>query len=128
MNIFYLHPDPTIAAQMMCDKHVLKMVLETAQLLSTAHRELDGDEKAAAEMRSCRAPGQARLMPAWEVTRARDASKQAYLQERRVRGAGRGGGGDDSGDEPRRRRRGRGRAAGEAAVDPKRAAGGRGPG
>ena len=44
MNLFYLHPDPTIAAQMMCDKHVLKMILETAQMLSTAHRELDGDD------------------------------------------------------------------------------------
>ena len=44
MNLFYLHTDPTIAAQMMCDKHVVKMILETAQMLSTAHRELDGDE------------------------------------------------------------------------------------
>lgn len=43
MNIFYLHPDPAAAAQMQCDKHVVKMLLETAQLLSTAHRELDGD-------------------------------------------------------------------------------------
>jgi hypothetical protein len=43
MNIFYLHPDPKIAAQMQCDKHVVKMILETAQILSTAHRELDGD-------------------------------------------------------------------------------------
>jgi len=33
MNIFVLHQDPTIAAQMACDKHVVKMVLETAQLL-----------------------------------------------------------------------------------------------
>ena len=41
MNIFYLHPDPVVAAQMQCDKHVVKMILETAQLLSTAHRELD---------------------------------------------------------------------------------------
>jgi hypothetical protein len=44
MNIFYLHPDPKTAAKMHCDKHCVKMVLETAQLLSTAHRELDGDE------------------------------------------------------------------------------------
>ena len=33
MNIFLLHKDPTLAAQMQCDKHVVKMVLETAQLL-----------------------------------------------------------------------------------------------
>lgn len=33
MNIFVLHQDPMIAAQEMCDKHVVKMILETAQLL-----------------------------------------------------------------------------------------------
>jgi hypothetical protein len=37
MNIFYLDRDPIAAAQQHCDKHVVKMVLETAQLLSTAH-------------------------------------------------------------------------------------------
>lgn len=41
MNIFYLHDDPYIAAQYQCDKHVVKMVLETAQLLSTAHHLTD---------------------------------------------------------------------------------------
>ena len=44
MNIFYIHPDPVIAAEMHCDKHVVKMILESAQLLSTAHRVLDGYE------------------------------------------------------------------------------------
>ncbi len=43
MNIFYLDKDPDVAAKMMCDKHVVKMILESAQLLSTAHRVLDGD-------------------------------------------------------------------------------------
>tara|TARA_R110000824_G_scaffold377319_1_gene568594 strand:- start:567 stop:1082 length:516 start_codon:yes stop_codon:yes gene_type:complete len=43
MNIFYLHRDPVAAAQMQCDKHVVKMILESAQMLSTAHRVLDGD-------------------------------------------------------------------------------------
>ena len=46
MNIFYLDRDPKIAAQMMCDKHVVKMILESAQMLSTAHRVLDGDYRA----------------------------------------------------------------------------------
>ena len=46
MNIFYLDRNPKIAAQMMCDKHVVKMILESAQMLSTAHRVLDGDEYA----------------------------------------------------------------------------------
>ena len=36
MNIFYLDRDPVRAAQMMCDKHVVKMILETTQLLWTA--------------------------------------------------------------------------------------------
>jgi len=42
MNIFYLHKDPSIAAQAMTNKHIVKMILESAQLLSTAHRVLDG--------------------------------------------------------------------------------------
>jgi hypothetical protein len=42
MNIFVLHPDPFVAAEMHCDKHVVKMIVEYAQLLSTAHRLLDG--------------------------------------------------------------------------------------
>ena len=46
MNIFFVDRDPEIAAQMMCDKHVVKMILESAQMLSTAHRVLDGDEHA----------------------------------------------------------------------------------
>lgn len=37
MNIFVLDRDPIQAAQWHCDAHVVKMVLETAQLLSTAH-------------------------------------------------------------------------------------------
>lgn len=40
MNIFYLSRCPKTAAKMHCDKHVVKMILETAQLLSTAHWEL----------------------------------------------------------------------------------------
>ena len=46
MNIFYLDEDPRICAEMHCDKHCVKMILETAQLLCTAHRVLDGDEYA----------------------------------------------------------------------------------
>ena len=42
MNIFYLNNDPKICAEMHLDKHVVKMILEYAQLLSTAHRVLDG--------------------------------------------------------------------------------------
>ena len=43
MNIFYLDPRPDTAAEMHCDKHCVKMILEYAQMLSTAHRVLDGE-------------------------------------------------------------------------------------
>jgi len=39
MNIFYISPNPVRAAQMQCDKHVVKMILESAQMLCTAHHE-----------------------------------------------------------------------------------------
>jgi hypothetical protein len=42
MNIFYLDKNPQRCAQMHVDKHCIKMILEYAQLLSTAHRVLDG--------------------------------------------------------------------------------------
>ena len=44
MNIFYLDNDPTVCAEMHVDKHCVKMILEYAQLLSTAHRFLDGTQ------------------------------------------------------------------------------------
>ena len=44
MNIFYLHHDTKICAEMHNDKHTIKMILEYAQLLSTAHRYLDGTQ------------------------------------------------------------------------------------
>ena len=37
MNIFFLHLWPKTAAEYHCDKHVVKMIIETAQLLYTAH-------------------------------------------------------------------------------------------
>ena len=43
MNIFYLDHDVRKCAEMHNDKHTVKMILEYAQLLSTAHRVLDGD-------------------------------------------------------------------------------------
>jgi len=44
MNIFYLDKRPDDAAEMHCDKHCVKMILEYAQMLSTAHRVLDEDD------------------------------------------------------------------------------------
>lgn len=43
MNIFILNEDARIAASQQCNKHVVKMIVESAQMLSTAHRMLDGD-------------------------------------------------------------------------------------
>ena len=37
MNIFYLHPNPNKAAAYHYDKHKVKMILEAAQMLCTAH-------------------------------------------------------------------------------------------
>lgn len=37
MNIFFLDWNPRTAAEYHCDKHVVKMILETAQLLYSAH-------------------------------------------------------------------------------------------
>lgn len=44
MNIFYLHNNPVICARQHCDKHVVKMILEYAQILSTTHRVCDGTQ------------------------------------------------------------------------------------
>ena len=38
MNIFYLDKDPEKAAKLQYNKHVVKMILESAQMLCTAHR------------------------------------------------------------------------------------------
>ena len=38
-----MDPDPAICAKMHVDRHVCKMVIEYAQLMSTAHRVLDGE-------------------------------------------------------------------------------------
>ena len=44
MNRFVLDLDPKVAAEYHCNKHVVKMIIEYAQLMSTAHRMLDGKE------------------------------------------------------------------------------------
>jgi len=44
VNIFFLSNKPNDCARQHCYKHVVKMILETAQLLSNAHHMLDGDQ------------------------------------------------------------------------------------
>ena len=43
MNIFYRSKCPRKAAESLCEQHVVKMPLEPAQILSTAHRYLEGN-------------------------------------------------------------------------------------
>jgi len=59
MNIFYLDKDPVQAARYHCDKHVNKMIVETAQILSKIHWLLGYDghnhvEHGAGPYRACR--------------------------------------------------------------------------
>ena len=37
MNIFVLHENPVIAAQMHCDRHVCKMIIEHNQMLAASY-------------------------------------------------------------------------------------------
>ena len=45
MNIFFLDKTPEKSAKFLCDKHIPKMLLETAQMLSTAYREMFGEDE-----------------------------------------------------------------------------------
>ena len=42
MNIFFLDRNPEVCAVYHNDKHVVKMIVELAQMLSTCHRLLNG--------------------------------------------------------------------------------------
>lgn len=44
MNIFYTNHNPQFCAREHCTVHTRKMIIEYAQMLSTAHRVCDGDE------------------------------------------------------------------------------------
>ena len=41
MNIFFLDKTPSLSAKYLCDKHIPKMLLESAQMLSTAVRKYE---------------------------------------------------------------------------------------
>ncbi|MED5586423.1 MAG: pyrimidine dimer DNA glycosylase/endonuclease V [Verrucomicrobiota bacterium] len=45
MNIFVLHRDPEKAAGMLCDSHVVKMVVESAQMMASVLRRHGAGEK-----------------------------------------------------------------------------------
>jgi hypothetical protein len=42
MNIFILDPRPAEAAQMLCNRHVVKMIVESAQIMATVHHRYGG--------------------------------------------------------------------------------------
>ena len=45
MNIFLLDKDPEVAAKYHCDKHVVKMILESAQMLCSAYQKHFGKDQ-----------------------------------------------------------------------------------
>lgn len=72
MNIFYLSNDPVEAAQAHLDKHVVKMILEYAQLLSTAHRLLDGNQIVEKRYVNGSLPARWRNVKKWKLDDERD--------------------------------------------------------
>lgn len=69
MNLFWLDHDVKKCAQMHCDKHCVKMILEMAQLLSTAHRVIDGIKRDEVRHMS---NGKRRKYTRWFIPDARD--------------------------------------------------------
>ena len=72
MNIFYLDSIPTVCAKYHNDKHVIKMILEYAQLLSTAHRVLDGVETVEQKYVDGSLPARWRNVKRWKLPDNRD--------------------------------------------------------
>lgn len=66
MNIFVLDPTPYAAAEQHCDKHVVKMILEYGQMLSTAHRLYDGKLVTAVDDQGRKKPKKFWLFPGEE--------------------------------------------------------------
>ncbi len=73
MNIFYLDSDAQVCAEMHNDKHVVKMILEYAQLLSTAHRVLDGVEIIEKKYVLGSLPARWRKCKVWKLNDDRDS-------------------------------------------------------
>jgi len=67
MNIFYLDHDPVKSAEYHLDKHVVKMVIEYAQLLSTAHRILDGKQIIVEKYVNGSLPARYRKVKRWQL-------------------------------------------------------------
>jgi hypothetical protein len=72
MNIFAIESSPIDCAKSMVDKHVVKMILETAQLLSTAHRILDGQMVEGKKMVAGSLPVRWRKFKKWKLPDERE--------------------------------------------------------
>jgi len=72
MNIFFVDSNPVVAAQSLVDKHVVKMIVETVQLLSTAHRYLDGRQVQKKKMVAGSLPARWRNMKDWVLDDGRE--------------------------------------------------------
>lgn len=76
MNIFVLSDNAVEAAQMQCDKHIVKMVTESAQMLSTAHRLLDGG------LTTKSSKSGKRMLKYWQLDDAREPVLMKNVHER----------------------------------------------
>ena len=68
MNIFYLSHDPVQCAEWHVDKHCVKMILESAQLLSTAHRVIDGTPTIERRLVAGSSPARWRNIKRWSLS------------------------------------------------------------
>jgi len=73
MNIFYLDNDPVKCAEYHVDKHVVKMILEYCQLLSTAHRVIDGIETITPVYVKGSLPARYRNVKKWKLLDSRES-------------------------------------------------------
>lgn len=71
MNVFFIDRDPRVAARGLVDSHVNKMITESAQLLSTAHRVLDGVERIVLRPRK-NDPDKLYRVHVWKLSDGRD--------------------------------------------------------
>ena len=73
MNIFYLSAYPDMCAEMHVDRHCSKMIIEYAQLMSTAHRVLDGEEYTERSFKS------GRKVKRWRLDGELGRNREPYL-------------------------------------------------
>lgn len=85
MNIFYLHHLPAIAASEHCDKHVGKMLIESCQMLATAHHVLGNGHTVTYKPTHVNHPSnvwvrESKLHYGWTVTLARCLAREFELR------------------------------------------------